>query len=408
MKSIFVQIASYRDPELVPTIKNLIEQAAHPERLKICIAHQYSEEDEWDNLDQFASDGRFIVIQIPHNESQGVCWARNQIQQHYKSEDYTLQIDSHHRFVKGWDKECIATLNSLIKKGHKKPLLTSRAPAYSPATYPQGIDENSYGMSIRQWDQGVPIFSLYSEGKKSEPTASRFYSGHFAFTLGKFCKEVPHDPLMYFNGEEISIAVRAYTHGYDLFIPNKPIAWHDYTGEKRARHWDDNADWSARDNQSKSRVRQLLGVNGEVCSPCNKSTFKEYGLGEERTLEAYELYSGVKFRDQTITNRCQQNLPTPGLEGDSVHVELKDYHVKINKHDFLYEDCVFATLVFEDNNGMVVYYDTINKEEIKTLKSLDNPYMNVVRSMKGTKPLRYLIWPYSESHGWGDKVVSYF
>ena len=30
MKSIFVQIASYRDPELVPTIKNLIEQAAHP------------------------------------------------------------------------------------------------------------------------------------------------------------------------------------------------------------------------------------------------------------------------------------------------------------------------------------------------------------------------------------------
>ena len=101
MKSIFVQIASYRDPELVPTIKNLIEQAAHPERLKICIAHQYSEEDEWDNLDQFASDGRFIVIQIPHNESQGVCWARNQIQQHYKSEDYTLQIDSHHRFVKG-------------------------------------------------------------------------------------------------------------------------------------------------------------------------------------------------------------------------------------------------------------------------------------------------------------------
>ena len=49
MKSIFVQIASYRDPELIPTIKNLIETAHIPENLKICIAHQYAEEDEWDS-----------------------------------------------------------------------------------------------------------------------------------------------------------------------------------------------------------------------------------------------------------------------------------------------------------------------------------------------------------------------
>ena len=41
MKSIFVQIASYRDPQLVPTIKDLISNAKHPENLKICIAHQH-------------------------------------------------------------------------------------------------------------------------------------------------------------------------------------------------------------------------------------------------------------------------------------------------------------------------------------------------------------------------------
>jgi hypothetical protein len=408
MKSIFVQIASYRDPELVPTIKNLIEQATHPERLKLCIAHQYSEEDEWDNLDQFASDGRFIVIQIPHTESQGVCWARNQIQQHYNGEDYTLQIDSHHRFVKGWDKECISTLNSLIKKGHKKPLLTSRVPGYFPATYPKGIDENSYGMSIKQWDQGVPLFSLYNPGKQLEPTASRFYSGHFAFTLGRFCKEVPHDPLMYFNGEEISIAVRAYTHGYDLFILNKPIAWHDYAGENRARHWDDNANWGARDNQSKSRVRQLLGVNGEVCSPCNKNTFKEYGLGEERTLEQYELYSGIKFRDQTVTNRCQQNISPPGTEKDSIYEIKKNYSFKINKNDFIYDDYVFAIIIIENSNGEVVHNDMIKKDEIQALKGHSKSFVQVNRQLMINNPLRYLIWPYSQRQGWGDKLISYF
>ena len=100
MKSIFVQIASYRDPELIPTIKDLIEKASKPENLKICIAHQYAEEDEWDRLDQFADDGRFTVIQIPYQESQGTCWARNEIQRHYNGEDYTLHLDSHHRFLK--------------------------------------------------------------------------------------------------------------------------------------------------------------------------------------------------------------------------------------------------------------------------------------------------------------------
>ena len=407
MKSIFVQIASYRDPELIPTIKNLIERAHKPQNLKICIAHQYAEEDEWDRLDQFASDGRFIVIQIPHTEAQGTCWARNQIQQHYNGEDYTLHLDSHHRFESGWDTLCINALSDLQKQGFKKPLLTSYCPSYS-IDKTVNRDERAYGMKLDKWKDGVALFHPYGMGKTQAPVPSRFYSGHFAFTLGKFCTEVPHDPLMYFYGEEISISVRAYTHGYDLFAPHKPIVWHEYTREGRSKHWDDHNKWFERDNQSKARTRQLLGVNGEVCSPCNKNTFKEYNLGEERTLEDYELYAGIKFKDQTITHRCQQNLPPPGTEGDSIYHQTKDYYVKINKHDFLYEDCAFGVLVFEDSNGIVVHHDTITKEEIKTLKSLNNPYMTVVRSLAGQVPYRYLMWPYSASHGWGDKVVSYF
>jgi len=38
----------------------------------------------------------------------------------------------------------------------------------------------------------------------TEPVKSRFYSAHFCFTLGKFAKEVQHDPEFYFHGEEIS------------------------------------------------------------------------------------------------------------------------------------------------------------------------------------------------------------
>ena len=34
---IFIQIASYRDPQLVPTIKSILENAKKPENLVFCI-----------------------------------------------------------------------------------------------------------------------------------------------------------------------------------------------------------------------------------------------------------------------------------------------------------------------------------------------------------------------------------
>ena len=38
MNRIFVQIASYRDPELVPTIKSMLENAKKPKNLRFGIA----------------------------------------------------------------------------------------------------------------------------------------------------------------------------------------------------------------------------------------------------------------------------------------------------------------------------------------------------------------------------------
>ena len=130
--SIFVQIAAYRDNQLVPTLKDMIEKAENPQNLKICICWQHSKDDDWDNLDEFKNDDRFIILDTNYKESLGVCWARNSVQQKYNGEDYTLQIDSHHRFVENWDTECIKMLDQLKDKGHKKPLLTSYVPSYDP------------------------------------------------------------------------------------------------------------------------------------------------------------------------------------------------------------------------------------------------------------------------------------
>ena len=92
MQSIFIQIASYRDPELIPTIKDILQTAAHPERLTFGICHQYSHEDVWDDLSEFKNDPRFSVKEVPWNKSEGLCWARMHTQKMWKGEYWNLTL----------------------------------------------------------------------------------------------------------------------------------------------------------------------------------------------------------------------------------------------------------------------------------------------------------------------------
>ena len=78
---IFIQIASYRDPQLIPTIKSALENAKKPDNLVFGIARQFHPDDKFDDLSEYSGDERFRVLDIPYNESKGACWARNQIQQ---------------------------------------------------------------------------------------------------------------------------------------------------------------------------------------------------------------------------------------------------------------------------------------------------------------------------------------
>ena len=135
---IFVQIASYRDPELIPTIKSCLENAKYPQNLVFGICRQFHPEDKFDDLTEYEMDNRFRILNVPFEKTKGVCWARNQVQQLYNEEEYTLQIDSHMRFEKNWDEDMVKMIKQLQKKGHKKPLLTGYVSSYNPQNEPNG------------------------------------------------------------------------------------------------------------------------------------------------------------------------------------------------------------------------------------------------------------------------------
>jgi len=399
MQSIFIQIASYRDPELIPTIDDLISNADNPDALTICIAHQHSEEDKWDTLDKYANDGRFIIIDIPHTESQGACWARNQIQQHYNGEKYTLQLDSHHRFVKGWDTICINMLEDLKSKGHKKPLLTSYISSYNPKNDPEDRQKTPWGMSFDKFTpEGIVFFiPKHIDNKVDEPIKARFYSAHFAFTVGQFCKEVQHDPNIYFHGEEITIAVRAYTHGYDLFHPHKIIAWHEYTREGRSKHWDDHKSWTYKNDLAHARTRLLLGIDGTACTPCNEKSLNGYNLGSERTLKDYETYAGIRFTDRSITEACSNNILPPGSKEDAFLPNFKQVF-RFDPNHFKLTDYRFAAFILKDAKGFELY----RKDYHNFKDMINNPIIEV--NVNISTPKYWILWAYSETAEWAERL----
>src|SRR5579871_6564801 len=132
MKTIFVQIPSYRDTECQWTVKDLFEKAKKPERINVGICWQYDPDTDQDCFQLSVEPARASHVRISPfhwRESQGVCWARHQAEQLFDGEDYTLIIDSHMRFAPGWDERMIAELGECKSK---KPVLSYHPAAYTP------------------------------------------------------------------------------------------------------------------------------------------------------------------------------------------------------------------------------------------------------------------------------------
>ena len=409
---IFVQIASYRDPQLVPTIKSMLENAKKPKNLVIGVCRQYHPDDKFDSLEEYKNDKRFRVLDILYSESKGVCWARNQVQQLYKGEEYTLQIDSHMRFEKNWDDEFIKMVKQLQKKGYKKPLLTGYVSSFNPDNDPQERIRDPWRMAFDRFiPEGAVFFlpeTIPNWNQMTEPVTARFYSAHFAFTLGEFCIEVQHDPEFYFHGEEISIAARAYTWGYDLFHPHKVLIWHEYTRKGRTKQWDDDKEWVRKNEHSHKKNRQLFGMDGEEMIDMGK-----YGFGKIRTLSDYEKYSGLLFSKRAVQQYTLDKNYPPNPYNFKTEEEYMNSFATIFKHciDVGYsqvqeKDYDFWVVAFHDDKDETIYRKDADKAEISRMMNDPDGYCKVWREFQTShKPKYWVVWPHSESKGWCDRLT---
>jgi hypothetical protein len=293
---IYVQIPAYRDLELVPTVTDLLARARNPDHLTVCVAWQFGpgEEGVGQALRQVPG---VRVLGIAATESQGCNWARRLLQERWDGEEYTLFLDSHHRFVPGWDESLLRMHRELRESGVERPVLTSYLPAYDPGTDPAGRIETVYRMAVAERYRGIP-FRLVGHPVRgwrqlTSPPAAGYVSLHMLFAEGRFNEQVLFDPGIYFFADEVAVALRAYTHGYDLFHPHVVLGWHLYDRRTRITHWADHPDWGVRNRVSIQRLRQLF--SGTLTD--------EYALGPVRTISEYESYAQVSL--------LADNVPSP-------------------------------------------------------------------------------------------------
>jgi len=415
MESIFIQIPSYRDPELLPTIKDILTTAIHPERLTFGICHQFHLNDSWDTLDEFKDDPRFRIISVPWDESRGLCWARHLIQKLWKGEKWTLQLDSHHRMAQGWDQALIYMANQTEVS---KPLLSTYAGMYDPKTNDKIGDIPYKMLPLKFRDYGTIIFApgeIAEWQSLARPIPARFVSGHFYFTLGIHCKEYVYDPNLYFQGDEISLSVRSYTLGYDLFHPHRTVVWHEYTREGRVKHWDDfndpaqnkiNTTWSKIDEVSKSRLRQLLGMEE------NGHTLYPHDMGRIRTIKEYEEYAGVDFKLKRIHLSAKDGMNPPTvISTDDNWRTVKQEHYegtvtwteeypKIRTSLGCTCNIAFIMVAIEDETGRILFREDLNKNEYVNgaLTSL------VYNFESSTPPVKSIVWTHTTKNEWVHKI----
>lgn len=303
--SIFVQIISYRDSETKQTISEVINKALNPQKLKVGVCYVWEETGlNWlEHPDLWAFPPNILSLERYNaSDSKGKGWARSTCASLYDVQDFVLQIDSHTHLTQHWDKQLLSMWYQL----QDEKAILSAAPndyTYDAATKNIKLEQNTIKLLAPHYfgsEDGLlhcrsltRRFSPVSFPKK--PIATPFVSMNFVFGKAAYLKDVPHDPAIYDSGEEILYGARLWTHGYNIYVPNKTIMHQLPKKSLKAKEYydprNDCPDWEKLETKGITKVKQILSGDKRL---------KKYGLGTVRSLEQYQTFAGVNFKEKTI------------------------------------------------------------------------------------------------------------
>lgn len=307
---ILIEIPSYNDEQLVPTVTSALAQAENPSRVRIAICYQGDDMRDYETLGLIRG---IKLVHVPLSEARGSCYARKLCQGLLDDEDYVLHIDSHMRFIKNWDSAMISQWQAC---GDPKAVLSSYAPSLKPELLSARVTDPVFDnpakgtvmkpLEIRSEKEILRHCSIAFRGRAfqdddAEPKRCPWIAGGFVFAKAGYDMDIPFDPDMYFCGDELPIALRAYTHGYTSYAPRKMYVLHWYSRPTRTMPDDRSPAVKAKRESEKERLMALFGMTPPGRKPPDLGA---YGLGSERSLEDFERDSGVSLRNNSVLYRA--------------------------------------------------------------------------------------------------------
>lgn len=332
---IAIQIPSYCDPELLNTIHSAVKTAANPNRVIFLVCLQ---DDDEAVLSELIAMPNCKVVHIAKKDAPGLCAARHMCNKMLTDEEYVLHIDSHMRFPKFWD-VCLISLWKQCEDD--KAIITAYGMNYADKV-DEPVDSDVFVKELSNMngrfinalafsDETVKLRFLANTGFSEGDTAPRkaaFVSGHFIFAKAELDRLVPSDPDMYFVADEISMAVRYWTHGFNIYQPHIIPIFHLFFRDTilKEKHNVDVPRFEPNQNDKNvvelQRMERLFEVGNDDVD------LKTYGLGTARTLKDYCEFAGVDFKNKTVRSFSVRSA----FDKEHDARDMMHYNIPGNKH----------------------------------------------------------------------------
>jgi hypothetical protein len=357
VRTIFVGIPSFRDLHCRHTVESLFSRAKYPERIRVGVVDQINSEKDQScdvpivpcakkpeqALCQYRS--QIDVYEMDHKLAVGPTFARHVVNRLYRGEYYALQIDAHTTFTMDWDVEIIEQLE---ETGNEMAVLT---------TYLNDATENVDSKTgVSHKDSRVVLCNAAYVGSgherflrhdldeqpdilpgvKSMPQLQPFWAAQFSFSRGHFILSVPYDPhlsMAQTPDEEISMAIRGFTHGYDFYTPQKNVCYDSAFHDKRSlkSFLDNRAIYKNAEQTTFLRLYGLLQMDtaGKEESKWETELDELFGVGQSRPIAKFHSSFGIHVRER-ITERKLCNFVSGGRMHKMFHEHMREDGMGLN------------------------------------------------------------------------------
>jgi hypothetical protein len=292
MSKIFVSIAAYNEPDLELTIQSALENATEPERIHFGIVSHYTD----GNRPNLSKYDNVKVIGLDYN-SQSFCPLNRLLAiSLMKDETYYLQIDAHMLFEPGWDSYLVYMYEKIITR-HGPSVISSYLPPWHWSEDGEIVALGTLEgckLSVTDdmhlnTDQRHPMAKSIAGNFEFGDYGEHFLmSGHFIFANAEYTREVSPDPFIVFAGEEPTLAIRTYTHGYKIFAIKNNVIRHK-TKEYGLKY---SFDWrqDKRFNDTEGLKTFYYNTDKSICRVAEILNGDWFGYYGAKDLESYNDY----------------------------------------------------------------------------------------------------------------------